>query len=149
MSAEVNNNVVERFWNEVVNGKHLEVVDKLFTADCILHDPVVGTGKGLDKVKKVVGMIHTALPNVRVNIEAQIVAENNHLVTRWIGTGTHTGRFEDVEPSGRRVEVWGISISRVIGDRIHETWFVMEPLVHEKEDEGPVSMFCRYFPKLC
>jgi hypothetical protein len=44
-------------------------------------------------------------------------------VTRWKGTGTHTGRIEDLEPTGASLEWWGQSVSRLSGDKIVEMWW--------------------------
>jgi hypothetical protein len=37
------------------------------------------------------------------------------VVTRWIARGTHHGEFMGVPPSGRRIEVSGMSMDRISG----------------------------------
>jgi hypothetical protein len=43
-------------------------------------------------------------------------------VTRWTGHGTHQGELMGVAPTGNRVEVSGITIDRVSGGKVEETW---------------------------
>ena len=44
------------------------------------------------------------------------------MVTRWTGHGTHQGELMGVAPTGNRVEVPGITIDRVSGGKLEETW---------------------------
>ena len=152
MSVENNKLVVERFWYEVVNGGNLEVVDELFASGCVVHDPNFGDISGPDKVKKYVEIIRTAFPNVRVTIDAQMAAEGDHVVTRWTGAGTNTGPILNGiphDPTDKHVEVSAMSISRVIGGHIEESWLVMETINERPELEGPGSYICRKWPRLC
>jgi predicted ester cyclase len=50
------------------------------------------------------------------------------VVTRWIACGTHQGEFMGVPPSGRRIEVSGMSMDRISGSRIVEHWNNWEAL---------------------
>jgi predicted ester cyclase len=50
------------------------------------------------------------------------------VVTRWTGRGTHQGEFMGVPPSGNRVEITGMTINRVSGSKISETWTIYDAL---------------------
>ena len=50
------------------------------------------------------------------------------VVTRWIARGTHRGEFMGIPPSGRRIEVSGMSMDRISGGRIVENWNNWEAL---------------------
>lgn len=50
------------------------------------------------------------------------------VVTRWVGRGTHDGELMSLPPSGNRAEVAGISIDRISGGRIAETWTIYDTL---------------------
>jgi len=49
------------------------------------------------------------------------VAEGDKVVDRWTATGTHTGDLMSIPPTGRRIEVSGITISRFSGARLPRT----------------------------
>jgi steroid delta-isomerase-like uncharacterized protein len=40
----------------------------------------------------------------------------------WTATGTHTGPFMGLEPTGKRIHFEGIEVIRIEGDRIVERW---------------------------
>ncbi len=55
-----------------------------------------------------------------------MIGEGDDVVTRFRAGGTHLGRFAEIEPTGRRVEVMGIAIDRVIGGQRVESWVVWD-----------------------
>jgi predicted ester cyclase len=67
-------------------------------------------------------MSRGAFPDARVTVEDQI-AEGDKVVDRWTATGTPTGDLMGVPPTGRRIEVSGITISRFAGGKIVEDWY--------------------------
>ncbi len=50
------------------------------------------------------------------------MAEGDRVATRWTGTGTHEGELMGIAPTGNRVEVAGMVISRISGGKIAESW---------------------------
>ena len=51
------------------------------------------------------------------------IAEGDKVVTRWTATGTHQGEFFGVGPTGKRIEMTGISIERFDeGGKLVEEW---------------------------
>ena len=66
-------------------------------------------------------MYRTAFPDMRITIEDQ-VAEGDKVVTRWTASGTHQGDLMGIDPTGRRATVTGITIDRISGGKVEETW---------------------------
>jgi steroid delta-isomerase-like uncharacterized protein len=144
--------VVQRFWYEVVNSGDLELVDELFTSDCIVHDPVFNDIRGQGGVREIVENYLTLFPDIEVDLDAQIAAADSQIVTRWFATGTHTGQIgsQPPSPTGERVNVTGMSVSRIIEGRIQEAWIVTEaPPPPPAGPPGFVDDWCRKFPWLC
>ncbi|HTC23853.1 MAG TPA: ester cyclase, partial [Gemmatimonadales bacterium] len=52
----------------------------------------------------------------------EMLASGDRVVTRWTGEGTHRGALRGLPASGRQARVTGISIHRIAGGRIVETW---------------------------
>ena len=50
------------------------------------------------------------------------IAEDDKVVTRWTAVGSHQGELMGIPPTGRRVTVTGITINRIVGGKIMETW---------------------------
>jgi hypothetical protein len=83
--------------------------------------------RGPEDIKEIVSAYHAAFPDLTFTVEKQ-VAEGDLVVTRWIARGTHQGEFMGVPPSGRRIEVSGMSMDRISGSRIVEHWNNWEAL---------------------
>jgi steroid delta-isomerase-like uncharacterized protein len=128
MSTEKNKRISWRLQEEVFGQGKLEVVDELLAPDYVSHapgDPELS--RGPEDIKEVVRAYHSAFPDINFAVEKQ-VAEGDMLVTWWIARGTHRGEFMGVPPSGRRIEVSGMSMDRISGGRIVENWNNWEAL---------------------
>ncbi len=56
------------------------------------------------------------------------MAEGDKVVTRWSARGTHEGELAGVGPTGNRVEITGITFSRIEGGKIAEEWINYDAL---------------------
>jgi predicted ester cyclase len=95
--------------------------------DVVNHSPLAGQAPGLEGFKQALGWMRGGVPDLTITIGAQ-VAEGDLVVTRWTGTGTHSGPLMGVPPTGRHVTVTGIDICRVVDDRIVEYWQELDTL---------------------
>ncbi len=128
MQPEENKAITRRFLEEIFAGGNLELVDELFAPNFVLHDPSVPQEvHGLEAMKQYITMYRTAYPDTRFAVGDQI-AEGDRVVTRWTGQGTHQGELMGIPPTGARVTVTGISIDRIAGGRIEETWVSYDAL---------------------
>src|SRR5262245_8608680 len=57
-------------------------------------------------------MWHTAFPDEQTVFDEQI-AEGDKVVSRMSSTATHTGEFQGIPPTGKRISVTGIWIERI------------------------------------
>jgi steroid delta-isomerase-like uncharacterized protein len=62
-----------------------------------------------------------AFPEIQMTVE-DLIAEGDKVVTRWTARGTHQGELMGIPPSGNPVEVTGITIDRIEGGKVVETW---------------------------
>jgi steroid delta-isomerase-like uncharacterized protein len=123
VSAEENKAISRRAGEEIFNGGNLDLADELYAPDYVLHDPSLPEDlHGPEGLKRYAAMSRGAFPDARVSVEDQI-AEGDKVVDRWTATGTHTGDLMGVPPTGRRIEVSGITIGRFAGGKIVEDWY--------------------------
>lgn len=121
MTTPEDNKQLVRRLNRMWQGD-VAIVDKLFARDFVNHDPVLPDAPpGPEGVKQVVGMMKQAFPDVSFEIQ-QLVAEDDKVVFRTVGRGTHEGTFMGVEPTGRAVELSGFVMFRIEDGRIVERW---------------------------
>lgn len=118
--------VVRRFYEEMCNGRRMELAGELFTADHRLHDPQLPAGTGPQGVSEAVRPYQEAL-NGHWQIE-EMFSTDDRVAVRWTGSGRHTGELNGIPPTDREARVDAISVHRMSGDRIAETWEVWDTL---------------------
>jgi steroid delta-isomerase-like uncharacterized protein len=120
---ETNKVLVQRMIDEAMNQQNLAVVDELFTADYLMHDPAWPMGvKGPEGFKQWAGtMLEPFFSDSRITIEGMI-AEGDKVVVRWTWSATHTGEFMGIPPTKRQITIAGISIHRFADGEFVESW---------------------------
>ncbi|MHC4145534.1 MAG: ester cyclase, partial [Planctomycetota bacterium] len=91
---ETNKAIVQRMIDEVMNQQNMGVVDELFAADYLMHDPAWPMEvKGTEGFKQWAGaMLEPYFSDSHI-AAADIIGEGDKVVVRWTWTGTHTGEF--------------------------------------------------------
>jgi steroid delta-isomerase-like uncharacterized protein len=126
--SEENKALARRWAEDVINQRNLDAVDEIYASDFVGHDPAMPEDtRGVEGAREFYSMYQSAIPDAEITIEDQ-VAEGDKVVTRWTGRGTHQGELMGVSPSGNRVEVPGITISRIEGGKVVEEWDIYDAL---------------------
>jgi steroid delta-isomerase-like uncharacterized protein len=126
MTAAASRSLVGRFYDEVLNGRSLEVIDEIAAEDYIENDPLPGQGEGRSGLRDRVSMLVGAL-EARFTVE-DVVSEGDRVVVRWRNRGTHVEPFLGLPASGRPFDIAGIDIYRVADGRLAEHWHVVDQL---------------------
>ena len=126
--SEQNKAVAKRFY-DAWNARDLDAFDELVAPDAEDHDPQnpFRDMRGPAGAKRAAEMYHSAYSDGRIVVEEQI-AEGDCVVTRWTGKGTHDGDLMGMAPTGKWVEVTGITIDRIDGGKICESWSCFDAL---------------------
>jgi steroid delta-isomerase-like uncharacterized protein len=116
--SEQNKALARRSWESVDNPDSL---DEVYAPDVVWHMPDQEV-RGIEEARRLIAMFKTAFPDMSPTVE-DVVAEGDEVVTRVTLRGTHQGEVEEFgPPTGRRVEVQGITIHRIEGGKIAEEW---------------------------
>ena len=123
MLGEGNKELARRFMDEVWNKGNLGFIDQVTSSNFVSHDPASpeNSGSGVESVRRFAEMYRSAFPDIQMTVE-DVIAEGDKVVTRWTVRATHQGELLGIPPSGNRVEVTGISIDRLEGNKFVETW---------------------------
>lgn len=122
MSEKENSALVRRFIEEVFNRGNLDVVAEIVAPDYTHHDPTTSEfGSGIEGFKQLIGFYRSAFPDLQIILDDQVACADK-VVDRWTGHGTHKGEVMGMAPTGRQVTATGISIHRIAGGKIAETW---------------------------
>jgi steroid delta-isomerase-like uncharacterized protein len=126
MSNETSRRLVGRFYDEVLNGRRLDVIDEIAVEDYLENDPLPGQGQGREGLRDRVSALVSALePHFTVE---DVIAEGDRVVVRWHHSGTHVGTFLGIPATGKSFDIAGIDIYRVAADRLAEHWHVVDQL---------------------
>ena len=69
--------------------------------------------------------LRTAIPD-RVDVIEQVIAEGDRVGLLFRVTGTHTGNFFGIAPTGKRIDVYEIALLRIVNGQMVEGWFMMD-----------------------
>ena len=107
MSTDENKLLVRRFYEEVVNKGNVSRLAEFVPPD------------GLEGMKEHVLGVRNTYPDLHLTVEQQI-AEGEWVVTCVTARGTHQGVWLGMRPTGKKVEMTGVNVDRVIDGRILE-----------------------------
>jgi predicted ester cyclase len=126
VSVEENNKaLVRRFIDEVYNRGNVDVADELLAPDYVDHTAPPGKYAGREDLKRSVAKQRASSSDLHINIEE--IAEGDKVVSWVIGSGTHDReRFMDLAPTGKRMTMKHIIISRMAEGKIVEEWRVSD-----------------------
>jgi serine phosphatase RsbU (regulator of sigma subunit) len=122
MVEEVNKAIFRRYVEEVTNRGNLELADEIFDR-YLAHQPGgLVLERGPEDVKRFNGEFRSAFHNFRLIIDEQI-AEGDKVVSRITVRGTHQREFRGMAPTGKEIELKGITIFRFSPEgKVVETW---------------------------
>jgi predicted ester cyclase len=116
MSTEENKALVRReqeeLWNHTVD---LDAAGDLFAPELA------------DAARQEAADFRRGFPDVVSTIE-DLAAEGDRVAARWRARATHLGQYAGIPPTGKEVEFTGISMYRIEGGRIAESWTVEDEL---------------------
>jgi steroid delta-isomerase-like uncharacterized protein len=116
VSVEENKTLVRREQEELWNHTgDLDAAEELFAAD------------QAEAAKQEAADFRQGFPDVVSTIE-DLIAEGDKVVARWRSRATHRGDYMGIPPSGKEVEFMGISVYRIEGGKIAESWTVEDQL---------------------
>ena len=123
-AVEKNKSLLQRYFVEMNKGNE-SYLDEYFAAEYIYHGPAGELD--LEGFKAMHSMFLSAFPDSRSNIE-DMIAVGDKVATRWTISGTHRGELQGIAPTGKKVTITGIIITRVEGGKVVEEWEAFDQL---------------------
>ena len=93
-----------------------------YADDAIADFVPIGVIRGSGEVKEFFDGLFAAIPDLETTYEVSSASDGTAVV-EWRMRGTFTGApFQDVEPTGKRIEIRGVDVMKIVDDRIvHNT----------------------------
>lgn len=85
-----------------------------------------GQAAYIERVRAVV----TGFPDYRWELQ-ELIVEGDAIAARLTGRGTHTGVFDGIAPTGRKITIQELVIYRFAGGKIVQCWGDLNPVVRD------------------
>jgi predicted ester cyclase len=112
------------FWGKTWNPA---IVDELAAPDMLLQYSLHAPRRGHADIKAFMTDFRAAFPDLGFTGAADLIAEGDYVVGRWVGGGTHTGpAFSDFlagslpAATGRKMQFTGTTVLRIANGKIAE-----------------------------
>jgi predicted ester cyclase len=128
-STSTENRLAAREWVDAFNARDDEREADARTADYVGHAPDSMHLPALDSDAWLafLGTFIEGFPDLHLEVQ-DTVADEEMNAQRILFTGTHTGSFRGLPPTGRKVCFSGLEISRMVDGKAAEHWFQMDTL---------------------
>src|SRR5580698_2329606 len=120
MSREANIAALTRF-SEAVNTGKFELFEEAVSAQNVDHDPAAGQVQGPQGYRAYFSGLRTAFPDLKVSLET-LVADEDSIAFAYTITGTQSGPLSGIPPTGKKIKIRGVQISKFKDGKMVERW---------------------------
>jgi steroid delta-isomerase-like uncharacterized protein len=120
MSKEVNLGTLAKF-AEAVNTGNFDLFKETVALDNVDHDPARGQVPGPEGYRAFFTGLRNAFPDLEVGLET-MVADEESIAIAYTLSGTQKGSFMGVAPTGRKMKIRGMQISKFRDGKMVERW---------------------------
>lgn len=125
-TEQENVEIVERFTEEIFNGRNYETASGIVAADCVQHGPLTGqTTAGIEALEEQWRGYDEAFSELTATAQDRFAVDDT-VVTRYTYTGIHDGEFMGIPATGKSVSIDGITVNRLADGKMTETWVVAD-----------------------
>ena len=108
--SEQNKALIKAYYDEVLNGRHLDAVADYFADE-----------RMVEGVRKGCFAYFEAFPDMHVSLD-ELIAEGESVFLRSTLTGTHDGEYKGIPATGRHVATECAEVFRIRDDRFVGYW---------------------------
>jgi C-1 hydroxylase len=123
LSSEENKTVIRR-WFEAENKKDLSHIEDLVAPDFVDHTHKL---RSREEYKQRIALFIKGFPDFHETIE-DMIAEADKVWVRFKFSGTQTGEYLGLAPTGKRITVECVDIFRIVDGKAVEEWEVADGL---------------------
>ena len=124
--VEDNIKMYTNVWDEILNKGNIDMIDTHFASNYV-NKTYTSTVSGQAEAKEFFGAFLTGFSDINFVVD-EIFGVEDRIVKRWTFTGTHTGDFAGVPPTGKVITLSGVSVSRIENGKIVEELDYMDDL---------------------
>jgi steroid delta-isomerase-like uncharacterized protein len=127
---EQNKAIAKRAFEEILSQGRFELATELYAKDFINHG--LHSNASLEEDQAALRGWHAAFPDV-VIVPEKLIAEGDLVTIYWVARGTNTGTGNGLPATGKKAELAGITIWRIVDGKIKEEWSAFDQLSMMKQ----------------
>ncbi len=122
---EQNKAIARRAFEEILSHGRFELAEQLYAKDFVNHG--IHRDATLEEDQAALKGWHQAFSDIVISPE-KLIAEGDLITIYWIARGTNTGAGNGLPATGKKVELAGITIWRILDGKIKEEWPAFDQL---------------------
>ena len=122
---EQHKTVARRAFEEILSQGRFELAEQLYAKDFINHG--IHSTANLEEDQAALKGWHQAFSDI-VIVPEKLIAEGDLVTIYWVARGTNTGTGNGLPATGKKAELAGITIWRIIEGKIKEEWSAFDRL---------------------
>lgn len=122
---EQNKEVAKRAFEEIFSQGHYELAEQLYSKDFVNHG--IHRNATLEEDQAALKGWHQAFSDIAI-VPEKLIAEGDLVTVYWIAHGTNTGTGNGLPATGKKAELAGITIWRIVDGKIKEEWSAFDQL---------------------
>jgi len=120
-----NKAVAKRAFEEILSRGRFDLAEQLYAKDFVNHG--VRRNASLEEDQAALKGWHQAFSDLSI-VPEKLIAEGDLVAIYWIARGTNTGTGNGLPATGKKAELAGITIWRIVDGKIREEWSAFDQL---------------------
>jgi len=122
---EQNKALAKRAFEELLSKGRFELAEQLYAKDFVNHG--IRRNISLEEDQAALKGWHQAFPDISI-VPEKLIGEGDLVAIYWIARGTNTGTGNGLPATGKKGELAGITIWRIVDGKIKEEWSAFDQL---------------------
>jgi len=114
-----NKSIVKNYIEKVVNTGDIGIITQFISSDYVEIYNNKKYAIGIEGAKEHILGVRNTYPDLKLSIDNQI-EEGDFVATCYTMKGTHTGSWMGIKPTGKKMEVTGVNIDKIVDNKIVE-----------------------------
>jgi len=122
---EQNKAIATRAFEEILSKGRFELAEQLYAKDFVNHG--IHRDATLEEDQAALKGWHQAFSDIAI-VPKKLIAEGDLVTVYWVARGTNTGAGNGLPATGKKAELAGITIWRIVDGKIKEEWSAFDQL---------------------
>ena len=122
---EQNKAIAKRAFEEILSHGRFELAEQLYAKDFVNHG--IHHDASLEEDQAALKGWHQAFSDIAI-VPEKFISEGDLVAIYWVARGTNTGTGNGLPATGKKAELAGITIWRIVDGKIKEEWSAFDQL---------------------